>query len=250
MIKKLGVMSLVAVAVTALGGAAQAGPTLDKVKQAGQISCGVPTGIAGFAAARQPGPLGRLRCRCLQGAVGGDLRRRRQGQICAADRAAALHRAAIGRGRRPVEQHDRTLQRDTELGLNFAPVVFYDGQGFMVPKKLGVKSAKELNGATICVAARDDDRAQSRRLLPRQQDGVQAGRHREGRRALCRVLLRPLRCDDRRRLGAGGAARRAGEQPRRLRRSCPSASRRSRWPRSCARATTNGTTSSTGWSLR
>jgi general L-amino acid transport system substrate-binding protein len=44
-----------------------------------------------------------------------------------------------------------TLQRDTALGLNFAPVVFYDGQGFMVPKKLGVKSAKELNGATICV---------------------------------------------------------------------------------------------------
>jgi len=44
------------------------------------------------------------------------------------------------------------LQRDTELGLNFAPVVFYDGQGFMVTKKSGVKSAKELNGATICVA--------------------------------------------------------------------------------------------------
>ena len=44
-----------------------------------------------------------------------------------------------------------TLQRDTALGLNFAPVVFYDGQGFLVPKKLGVKSAKELNGATVCV---------------------------------------------------------------------------------------------------
>ena len=44
-----------------------------------------------------------------------------------------------------------TLQRDAELGINFAPVVYYDGQGFMVPKKLGVKSAKELNGATICV---------------------------------------------------------------------------------------------------
>ena len=44
-----------------------------------------------------------------------------------------------------------TLQRDTELGLNFAPPVYYDGQGFMVTKKLGVKSAKELNGATICV---------------------------------------------------------------------------------------------------
>src|SRR4029077_14053889 len=44
-----------------------------------------------------------------------------------------------------------TLQRDTELGLNFGPVVYYDGQGFMVPKKLGLKSAKELNDATICV---------------------------------------------------------------------------------------------------
>src|SRR6202022_1721934 len=44
-----------------------------------------------------------------------------------------------------------TLQRVTALGLNLAPVVFYDGQGFMVPKKLGLKSAKELNGATICV---------------------------------------------------------------------------------------------------
>src|SRR5260370_11687429 len=44
-----------------------------------------------------------------------------------------------------------TLQRDTQLGLNFAPVVYYDGQGFMVPKKLGLKSAKELKGATVCV---------------------------------------------------------------------------------------------------
>src|SRR6202022_1428090 len=45
-----------------------------------------------------------------------------------------------------------TLQRDTALGLNFAPVVFFAGQGFMVAKKLGVKGSKELNGATICVA--------------------------------------------------------------------------------------------------
>ena len=44
-----------------------------------------------------------------------------------------------------------TLQRDTKLGLNFTNVTFYDGQGFMVPKKLNVKSAKELNGATVCV---------------------------------------------------------------------------------------------------
>ena len=46
-----------------------------------------------------------------------------------------------------------TLTRDTSVGLNFAPVTYYDGQGFMVNKKLGVKSAKELNGATVCVQA-------------------------------------------------------------------------------------------------
>src|SRR4030066_2499535 len=44
-----------------------------------------------------------------------------------------------------------TLQRDTALGLDFLGVTFYDGQGFMVPRKLGVKSAKELGGATVCV---------------------------------------------------------------------------------------------------
>src|SRR6185437_1624308 len=45
-----------------------------------------------------------------------------------------------------------TLTRDTALGLDFTGINYYDGQGFMVPKKLGIKSAKELNGATICVA--------------------------------------------------------------------------------------------------
>ena len=59
----------------------------------------------------------------------------------------------------------------------------------MVPKKLGVKTAKELNGATICVAAGHHHRTQPRRLFPRQQDGVQAGRHREDRRAGRRLFL-------------------------------------------------------------
>src|SRR5262249_58180614 len=45
-----------------------------------------------------------------------------------------------------------TLTRDTALGLDFTAITYYDGQGFMIPKKLGVKSAKELNGATVCVA--------------------------------------------------------------------------------------------------
>ena len=193
-----------------LVGPAQAGPTLDKVKAGRQHQLRRADRHPGLCAARQPGQMERLRRRCLPRAVGRDLRRSGQGQIRAADRAAAFHRAAIGRGRLLSNNTTWTLQRDTELGLNFAPVVFYDGQGFMVPKKLGVKSAKELNGATICVAARHHDRTQPRRLFPRQQDGVQAGRHREGRRTLCRVLLGPLRRHDRRLLGAGRPARSGG----------------------------------------
>src|SRR6516165_10502058 len=132
-------------------GAAQAGPTLDKVKQAGRISCGVPTGIAGFAA---PDSQGRWAgfdidiCRALSAAIFGAAEKVKYVPLTAVQRFTALQSGEVD-----VLSNNTTdtLQRDTALGLNFAPVVFYDGQGFMVPKKLGVKSAKELNGATICV---------------------------------------------------------------------------------------------------
>ena len=150
MIKKLWVLTLV-VAVIALGGAAQAGVTLDKVKAAGRISCGVPTGVAGFAA---PDSQGRWAgfdidiCRALSAAIFGAADNVNYVPLTAQQRFTALQSGEVD-----VLSNNTTdtLQRDTELGLNFAPVVFYDGQGFMVPKKLGVKSAKELNGATICV---------------------------------------------------------------------------------------------------
>src|SRR6476660_2780937 len=90
---------------------AWAGPTLDKIKQAGTLVCGVNT------------------------------------RLTAQQRFTALQSGEIDILSRNTTY---TLQRDAERGLNFAPVVFYDGQGFMVPKKLNVKSAKELNGATIC----------------------------------------------------------------------------------------------------
>src|SRR5215813_12304688 len=131
--------------------AAQAGPTLDKVKQAGQISCGVPTGIAGFAA---PDSQGRWAgfdvdvCRALSAAIFGNADKVKYIPLTAQQRFTALQSGEVD-----VLSNNTTdtLQRDTALGLNFAPVVFYDGQGFLVAKKLGVKSAKELNGATICV---------------------------------------------------------------------------------------------------
>jgi general L-amino acid transport system substrate-binding protein len=135
-----------------LAGVAQAGPTLDKVKQAGQISCGVPTGIAGFAAPDNQGRWSGFDidvCRALSAAIFGTADKVKYVPLTAQQRFTALQSGEVD-----VLSNNttNTLQRDTALGLNFAPVVFYDGQGFMVPKKLGVKSAKELNGATICVA--------------------------------------------------------------------------------------------------
>src|SRR5436853_5130706 len=135
-----------------LAGPAQAGPTLDKVKQAGQISCGVPTGIAGFAA---PDSQGRWAgfdvdvCRALSAAIFGAADKVRYVPLTAQQRFTALQSGEVDLLSNNTTD---TLQRDTALGLNFAPVVFYDGQGFLGAKKLGVKSAKELNGATICVA--------------------------------------------------------------------------------------------------
>ena len=152
-IKKLGIASLVAATVTAiLGGAAQAGPTLDKVKQNGQISCGVQTGQAGFAAPDSQGRYAGFNvdiCKALSAAIFGTVDKVKYVPLSAQQRFTALQSGEVDLLSNNTTD---TLQRDTALGLNFAPVVFYDGQGFMVAKKLGVKDAKELNGATICVA--------------------------------------------------------------------------------------------------
>ena len=130
---------------------AAAGPTLDKAKAAGGISCGVPTGVPGFA---QPDTQGKYAgfdiefCRAISAALFGDPEKVKYVPLTAQQRFTALQSGEVD-----VLSNNTTwtLSRDTQLGFNFGPVVFYDGQGFMVPKKLGVKTAKELNGATICV---------------------------------------------------------------------------------------------------
>jgi general L-amino acid transport system substrate-binding protein len=132
MIRQLCVRTLVVAALTALGGAAQAGVTLDKVKQAGQVKCGVPTGVAGFAA---PDSQGRWSgfdidiCRALSAAIFGAADKVDYVPLTAQQRFTALQSGEVD-----VLSNNTTdtLQRDTELGLNFAPVVFYDGQGFLV----------------------------------------------------------------------------------------------------------------------
>ncbi len=149
-----GLRALAALAIaTSLGFAApaKAGPTFDKVKAAGTVTCGVNTGLAGFGQPDNQGHYTGLDvdvCRALAAALFGDASKVKYVPLTAQQRFTALQSGEIDILSRNTTD---TLQRDTELGLNFGPVVYYDGQGFMVPKKLGVKSAKELNGATICV---------------------------------------------------------------------------------------------------
>jgi general L-amino acid transport system substrate-binding protein len=136
----------------AVSGAAPAGPTLDKVKQNGQISCGVQTGQAGFAAPDSQGRYAGFNvdiCKALSAAIFGAVDKVKYVPLSAQQRFTALQSGEVDLLSNNTTD---TLQRDTALGLNFTPVVFYDGQGFMVAKKLSVKGAKELNGATICVA--------------------------------------------------------------------------------------------------
>ena len=130
---------------------AQAGPTLDKIKQAGGFSCGVPTGIPGYAQPDSQGVYSGFDvdiCKAVSAALFGDPGKVKYVPLTAQQRFTALQSGEVD-----ILSNNTTwtLQRDTDLGLNFGPVVFYDGQGFLVPKKLNLKGAKELNGATICV---------------------------------------------------------------------------------------------------
>jgi general L-amino acid transport system substrate-binding protein len=124
---------------------------MDAVKKNGVVTCGVSTGLAGFSLADAQGKYTGLDvdyCRQLAAAVFGDANKVKFVPLSAQQRFTALQSGEVDILARNTTW---TLQRDTQLGLNFAPVNFYDGQGFMVFKKLGVKSAKELNGATVCV---------------------------------------------------------------------------------------------------
>ena len=125
--------------------------TLEAVKSKGHVQCGVNTGLAGFS---QPDSKGEWRgididlCRAVAAAVFGDATKVRYTPLTAQQRFTALQSGEIDILARNTTW---TIVRDTSLGLNFVGVNYYDGQGFMVPKKLGVKSAKDLNGATVCV---------------------------------------------------------------------------------------------------
>ncbi len=130
-----------------------AGATLDAVKAKGYLQCGVTTGLAGFSAADEKGRWTGLdvdTCRAVAAAVFGDADKVRFTPLTAKERFTALQSGEIDLLSRNTTW---TLTRDTNLGLNFTGVNYYDGQGFMVSKDLGVSSARELDGAAICIQA-------------------------------------------------------------------------------------------------
>ncbi len=130
---------------------AQAGATFDAVKAKGFLQCGTNTGLGGFAAPDSQGVWKGLDvdvCRAIAAAVFGDATKVKYTGLTAQQRFTALQSGEVDVLSRNTTQ---TLTRDASLGLIGAGINYYDGQGFMVTKKLGVKSAKELNGATVCV---------------------------------------------------------------------------------------------------
>ncbi len=127
--------------------------TLDDVKNRGMLTCGVSTGLAGFSQKNASGSWSGLdvdMCRAVAAAVLGDDSKVQYKPLTAKERFTALASGEIDMLSRNTTW---THTRDTSLGINFAGTNYYDGASFMVMKNLGVKSAKELDGANACIQA-------------------------------------------------------------------------------------------------
>jgi general L-amino acid transport system substrate-binding protein len=130
---------------------AHAGKTLDGIKARGQVVCGVNTGLAGFGAADSNGKWTGLDidiCRAIAAATLGDPEKVKYVPLNAQQRFTALQSGEIDVLSRNTTF---TLTRDASLGLHSTVTTYYDGQGFMVPVKSKIKSAKQLKGQTVCV---------------------------------------------------------------------------------------------------
>jgi len=146
--------SLIAIATMVaamLSGTAHAGKTTDAIRERGQLACGVSTGVAGFSAADSKGEWRGLDvdlCRALAAAVLKDPTKVRWSPLTSQQRFTALQSGEIDVLSRNTTW---TLGRDAGQGLVYAGYMFIDGQGFLVPSRLRITSAKQLNGAEVCV---------------------------------------------------------------------------------------------------
>jgi general L-amino acid transport system substrate-binding protein len=149
--KKLVAAALVAAASVCVGNAqAQTGGLLAQVKSRGVLVCGVGPGLAGFGIPDAQGNWSGLDvdlCKGISAAIFNDPSKVKYIPLSSKDRFTALQSGEVDLLSRNTTW---TMSRDTSLGLNFAGVNYYDGQGFMVRKKLGVDSALKLEGASVC----------------------------------------------------------------------------------------------------
>lgn len=139
-----------AVGAALLAGGASAA-TLDDVKARGHLQCGVSTGLPGFSFTKADGSWDGFDvavCRAVAAAVFGDATKVQFTPLDSKTRFTAL---AAGEVDMLSRNTTWTFSRDVDLKFDFVGVNYYDGQGFMAPKALGVTSAKELDGATVCI---------------------------------------------------------------------------------------------------
>ncbi len=145
----LAITVAVTLAVAALP--AYAGKTIDTIKSRGQLACGVNTGLAGFSQADTAGNWSGLDadfCKVLAAVLLNDASKVKWVPLNSQQRLSALQSGEIDVLSRNTTF---TLTRDASLGLHITAPLYYDGQGFMVPTKSGIKDVRQLKGQTICV---------------------------------------------------------------------------------------------------
>ena len=145
--------ALGAASLLGISGLAQAGATLDAVQKKGFVQCGISDGLPGFSFADAKGQFQGIDVdvgRAVAAAVFGDATKVKYSPLTATERFTALQSGEVDVLSRNTTW---TSSRDAAMGLNFTGVTYYDGQGFLVDKELGVSSAKELDGATVCIQA-------------------------------------------------------------------------------------------------
>ncbi len=144
-----------AVALLGFAGGADAqsqpGSAIAAIKARGNLNCGVSPGVPGFS---NPDDKGEWRgfdvdfCRAVAAVLFNDTKKVSYKPLTAKERFTALQSGEVDILSRTTTW---TVSRDSAMGLVFAGIMYYDGQGFIVKKALGLKSAKELKGATVCV---------------------------------------------------------------------------------------------------
>jgi general L-amino acid transport system substrate-binding protein len=149
---RIGAVAAAAAAFSLFAAGAQAQQTLDTVKKRGQLVCGVSQGNPGFSNPDAQGNWSGFDvefCRAVSAAIFADANRIKFVPTTAKERFTALQSGEVDLLARTTTW---SMSRDTQLGFDFVMTNFYDGQGFMVPKKLNIKSALELKGSTVCTS--------------------------------------------------------------------------------------------------